>query len=141
MVFKGGVKEAAKILASLDYKARLNVLKLMEEKDPQMAALIKESMVTFEDLRFLTVNMLSELLREINIDDLALGLRIASLEFKNNVLGNVSSRLKKDIEDILLGPPQSVDKINEAVARIMDVVIAKIDKGELVLKDNQDEYV
>ncbi|MBK22737.1 MAG: hypothetical protein CME70_01925 [Halobacteriovorax sp.] len=138
MSFKGGVEEAAKMLAGLDREGRENVLEIIAKKDPQMAENLRKNMVTLEDLKYLTVKMLQELLRDIEITDLALALRISSDELKAHILQNVSSSLRKDIEDVLLGPPQSVSNVNEATDKVMEVVLKKIDKGELVInKDGE----
>jgi len=138
MSFKGGVEEAAKMLAGLDREGRENVLEIIAKKDPQMAENLRKNMVTLEDLKYLTVKMLQELLRDIEITDLALALRISSDELKAHILQNVSSSLRKDIEDVLLGPPQSVSNVNEATDKIMEVVLKKVDKGELVInKDGE----
>lgn len=141
MAFKGGVEEAAKMLAGLDRKGRENILEIIAVKDPQMAEALRKNMVTLDDLQFLTVKMLQELLREIDLNDLALALRIASSNLKQHILGNVSSSMRKDIEEILLGPPKSVSSVNEAADRVMNVVLKKIDKGELVINKNGEELV
>lgn len=141
MAFKGGIEEAAKMLAGLDRQGRENVLKLIAEKDPQMAEALKKNMVTIEDLQFLTVKMLQELLRDIDVNDLALAMRISSDKLKSHILQNVSSSLRKDIEDVLLGPPQSVSKVDEAHDKVMDIVLKKMEKGELVFNKDGETLV
>lgn len=139
MPFKGGLEAAAKMLAGLDPQAQERILQDIASKNPQMAQALRESMVTFDDLQFLSVKMLQELLREISIKDLALGLRIGCPELKNKVLSNVSKGLRSEIEEVLLGPPRPVEQVQEAVAKVMEVVRAKVEKGELVLRaDDQD---
>lgn len=141
MGFKGGIEEAAKMLAGLDRQGRENVLKIIAEKDPEMAETLKKNMVTLEDLQYLTVKMLQDLLRDIDIADLALALRISSDKLKSHILQNVSSSLRKDIEDVLLGPPQSVSTVNEAADKVMNIVLKKIDKGELVINKDGEKLV
>lgn len=139
MPFKGGLEAAAKMLAGLDPQSQERILQDIAAKNPQMAQALRESMVTFDDLQFLSVKMLQELLREIDIKDLALGLRIGCPELKNKVLSNVSKGLRSEIEEVLLGPPRPVEQVQEAVAKVMEVVRAKVEKGELVLRaDDQD---
>jgi flagellar motor switch protein FliG len=141
MPFKAGPKEAAKLLAGLSIEQRRKVLEEIAGRDPEMAELLAKMVVVFEDLRFITVKMLQELLREIKIDDLALGLRIASPELKNHLLSNVSRSLRTQIEDVLLGPPKPVSKVEEAQERVMLVVRAKVDRGELILRAGGEELV
>ena len=124
MPFKGGIKEAAKMLSGLDGAAQERVLVDIAKRDPAMAEKLRKNMITFEDLQLLTVKMLVELLQEIDIQDLALGLRIASSELKEFVLNNVSKNIRNEIEDVLLGPPKSVAQVNQSIEKIMETVRA-----------------
>jgi flagellar motor switch protein FliG len=141
MVFKGGIKEAARMLAGLPIEQRSKVIDIMAKKDPEMAEVLKKQMVTLEDLTMLTQKMLVELLREIEIADLALALRLGSDELKKFILSNVSSSIAQDIQDVLLGPPKPVSDVQESADRIMEVVLKKVAKGELIFKSDGDEYV
>jgi flagellar motor switch protein FliG len=141
MPFKGGIKAAAEMLSGLDRDGQERILADIAQKDPQMAESLRKIMVTFEDLQYLTVKMLVELLREIDVEDLARGLRISSDKLKSHILTNVSSSMQKDIEDILLGPPIAVSKVNESVEKIMTVVRKKLDKGELVINKDGEQLV
>jgi flagellar motor switch protein FliG len=83
--------------------------------------------------------MLIELLRSIKTQDLGIALRIAKPELKNFILMNSPKLLRTEIEDVLLGPPQLTSKIEEAQERIMEIVRAKINKGELILNKESSE--
>jgi flagellar motor switch protein FliG len=140
---KGGIKEAAKLLAGLDAKGRKGVLDKIAHKDPRMAEALAKSMVSLEDLKFLSVGMLQDLMKEIDREDLGRALRSASVELRNFFLKSVSSTMAKDIERVLLGPPISVNRIEESSEKIMKVVRDKIDKGLIVLKKDSkgEEYI
>lgn len=141
MPFKGGIKAAAEMLSGMDREGQERILADIAQKDPQMAEALRKTMVTFEDLQYLTVKMLVELLREIEIEDLARGLRISSDTLKSHILTNVSRSMQKDIEDILLGPPIAVSKVNESVEKVMAVVREKLEKGELVINKDGEQLV
>ena len=141
MPFKGGIKEAAKMLSGLDGAAQERVLEDIAKRDPDMAEKLRKNMITFEDLQFLTVKMLVELLQEIDLQDLALGLRIASKELKEYVLGNISNNMRKEIEEVLLGPPKSVSQVNQSIEKIMEIVRKKASKGQLIFNKNNEEMV
>jgi flagellar motor switch protein FliG len=142
MVFQGGIKAAAKMLAGLSKAARDKVIESIAKKDPKMAEALNKSMYTFDDLEHLTPLMLIELLRSINVKDMGLALRIAGPELKNLVLTNSPKMLRQEMEDILLGPPQLTSKVEEAQERIMEIVRKKIDKGELIInKESKDTLV
>jgi flagellar motor switch protein FliG len=134
MPFQGGPKEAAKMLAGLDREQREKALETIRKRDPKMAETLASLIVTIEDLQFITVNMLRELLTEIDLSDLGKVLRISSDELRVFVLSNVSSGMQKDLEDVLLGPPMPVSKVKESEDKILQIVRAKVDKGELIIK-------
>ena len=138
---KGGVKEAAKLLVGLGLKGREAVLDIIAKKDPKMAEMLKENLVQFEDLKLLTPSMLQDLLKEIDRDDLGRALRASSDQLKEFFLNSVSSSFRKDLEEILLGPPLSLDKINESKEKILELVKDKMDKGLIILKDDDEDYV
>lgn len=139
MVFKGGVKEAAKLLSALDLKQRENVLGLIAQKDPQMAELLKKNMITMEDLCHLSPNDMQVFLRHIIIDDLALVLRKYPEEIKDFFLNNVSSRIKQELLDVFNGPPRPLSKINECEDKILGKVRELVAKGDLVLMSSGNE--
>jgi len=138
MPFKGGPEAAAKMLAGLDLNQQKKVLADLEKRDPKMAAIIREKMVTFEDLRFITQMMLVDLLKVIKPEQLALALRLGSVDLQEHILKNVSARMKRDMEEILKGPPKRATEVQEVLAKIMHVVRVKVDQGILVLKKETD---
>jgi flagellar motor switch protein FliG len=142
MKFQGGVKEAAKMLAGLSKAAREKVLDIISKKDPVMAENLHKSMYGFEDLQFLTPLMTVELMRSIKVADMGLGLRIASPELKNHIMKNSPRGMRQEMEEILIGPLKLTSQVEEAQERIMVIVRAKIDKGELIInKDSSETYV
>lgn len=141
MSFKAGVKEASKILAGLDFQQREKILELIVQKDPKMADLLRENLVTIEDLKFATVKMLQELLREIKLDDLGLALRAAGKEVQDHIMNNVSKSMREQIGEIINGKPQPLDIVKPAYQRVLDVIRQKVEKGELVLKEGGEELV
>lgn len=142
MKFQGGVLEAAKMLAGLSKSAREKVLELISKKDPKMAETLHKSMYTFEDLQYLTPMMLIELLRSIKMSDMGLALRISSPAVKDHIMKNTPRGMRQEIEELLLGPPQLTSNVEEAQERIMIIVRAKIDKGQLIInKDSSETYV
>lgn len=140
-IFKGGLKEAAKLLQGLSGQQRERVLNEIRAQDPVMAEKIQREMVQFEDLQYLSIKMLQELLKEISLKTLGKALRIGSLELRNSILSRVSASMKREIEEVLLGPPMPVDLVEEARTQIMAVVLKKVEKGELVLLNEDDDFV
>ena len=139
--FNGGVEAAAKMLAGLKPEDRKRVLGEIEQRDPSMAQALKESMVTFEDLKMISVKQLQSLLKSIKIEDLAMGLRVATKELRAYFYNTLPKSMCQDIDDALLGPVQPLEKVLEAQEAVMSVVRDKIDKGEIVLSRSDEPMV
>jgi len=139
MPFRAGPKEAAKMLAALNPQERERILKEIAGRDPHMAEMLVANMVTLEDLKFLTVKMLQEFLREIKLSDLGLALRIGSDELRKNILGKVSSSMREEIQDLLNGPPRRVSEVQEAAGKIVALMLDKVEKGTMILRNDSDE--
>ncbi|HXH30468.1 MAG TPA: FliG C-terminal domain-containing protein [Bacteriovoracaceae bacterium] len=137
-----GLKAATEMLQGLDLAAQQSLLADIARRDPEMAIKLKQNLVTFDDLRYLTVTMMKRLLQDIELDVLGLALRGASKELTDHLLGMFSTNMKRDIEDSLRGKPRPLGEVLEAQKKIMDVVTRLRDKGEIVLsKDKSEKYV
>jgi len=134
-----GFKQAIEMLQGLDLAGQQSLLSEIARKDPEMAIKLKQNLVTFDDLQYLTVTMMKRLLQEINLDDLGLALRGASKEVTNHLLEMFSSGMKRDIEDILKGKPRPLSEVMEAQKKIMEAVIKLRDKGEIILSKDKSE--
>ena len=127
------------MLQGLDLAAQQSLLSDIARRDPEMAIKLKQNMVTFDDLQYLTVGMMKRLLQEIQLDDLGLALRGANKEFTQHLLSMFSTGMKRDIEDILKGKPRALSEVLEAQKKIMDVVLKLREKGEIVLSKDKSE--
>lgn len=141
MVRINGFKEALSILSGLDSESAEKLLIKMAEKDPQLVEQLRKELVSLEDLIHITPKMLVELMREINIDDLALALRLASKELRQFFLQNLSKSMVSTINDVLEGEPRPKSKVLEAQDRVMQVVMRKVAKKEIILNKNGEEMV
>lgn len=134
-----GLKQAIEMLQGLDLAQQQSVLADIARRDPEMAIKLKQNMVTFDDLQYLTVSMMKRLLQDIDLDVLGLALRGASKDVSNHLLGMFSTGMKRDIEDILKGKPRPLSEVLEAQSKIMDVVLRLREKGEIVLSKDKSE--
>ena len=137
-----GFKAAIEMLQGLDLSRQQELIADIARRDPEMAIKLKQSLVTFDDLIYLTNSMMRSLQKEISSEIFGLALRGANLKLTNHLLSLVSSNNKKDMEDILKGKPKSMNDVMEAQKKIMDVVMKLREKGEIVLsKDGSEKYV
>ncbi|MCK5882446.1 MAG: hypothetical protein KAG61_02065 [Bacteriovoracaceae bacterium] len=137
-----GLQAAIELLSGLPIDERDNLLDIMAAKDPLMVEVLRNGLVTLEDIQFLTVKMLQELFREINMSDMALALRISSPDLKAHIYSQISSSMKKSIDDTLLGPLKPVNLVQEAQARIIATMREMINNGRLIIdRSGSDPYV
>jgi flagellar motor switch protein FliG len=137
-----GLRAAVESLQGLDQASQERILKDMAIKDPQTAELIRQSLVSFEDLRHLTPDMLRLLLGMATLEKFALALRAGSEELREFVKNNVSKNMKKDLEDSLFGPPQKLSEVRQAQTEILTIVRALIKEGKIVINPGgNEEYV
>lgn len=137
-----GFKQAIEMLQGLDLGAQQSLLAEIARKDPEMAVKLRQSLVTFDDLQYLTVTMMKRLLQEIDLDTLGLALRGASKELTEHLMSMFSTGMQRDINDILKGRPRPLNEVMEAQKKIMDVVLVLREKGEIILsKEKSERYV
>lgn len=137
-----GFKSAIEMLQGLDLAAQQSLLADIARRDPEMAVKLKQNLVTFDDLRYLTVSMMKRLLQDISLDDLGLALRGANKDLTDHLMDMFSSGMKRDIDDVLKGKPRALNEVLEAQKKIMDVVLKLIEKGEIVLsREKSEKYV
>lgn len=137
-----GFKQAIEMLQGLDLGAQQSLLAEIARKDPEMAVKLRQSLVTFDDLQYLTVTMMKRLLQEIDLDTLGLALRGASKELTEHLMSMFSTGMQRDINDILKGRPRPINEVMEAQKKIMDVVLVLKEKGEIILsKEKSERYV
>lgn len=132
-IFPKGFQAALDILTHLDPSSRKKLIEEMEKKDPKMSHALEDKLVQFPDLIYLTQRMILDLLRDIKVDDLGLALRGSDAKLIDHFLTNLSTNLKKDLSDVLKGGPKPLSEVHKAQQKIMDVVLAKIAKGEIIL--------
>jgi flagellar motor switch protein FliG len=139
--FKGGVKEAAKMLAALAPAAQKSLLEEIKKKDPAMAAKLEDNLISMEDLQYLTPSMLVGLLRDIDLEKFGLSLRTIDQSIADKLLAMVSTGIRLDIEDGLKGKPRKVSEVEEAQREVLDLLRKKVDLGHIVINPDGGELV
>lgn len=134
-----GFKQAIEMLQGLDLAAQQSLIAEIARKDPEMAIKLKQHLVTFDDLQYITVSMMKRLLQDIDLDDLGLALRGANKETVDHLLNMFSTNMKRDIEDILKGRPRPLNDVMQAQQKIMEVVHRLREKGEIILSKDKSE--
>lgn len=134
----------AEIFNSFDRSTEGRLMAGLEEIDKEGAEKIKALMFTFEDLMKLDPGGVQTLLRDVNKDDLAIGLKGATPDLHDLFFGNMAERagniLREEMEST--GPVRLKD-VEEAQARIVAKAKELSEKGDIVIPEGggDDELV
>ena len=138
----GGVEIAAEVMGSLDRTTETSILTAMDEVDPDLANEIRNLRFTFEDILKIDDNGIQMIMKEINQEDLLIGLKTATDELKEKLFTNMSERaalmLKEDLES--LGPTK-ISEVEKAQQKVIAVCKKLEEDGKLVIGGGADQLV
>ncbi|MFC4320184.1 flagellar motor switch protein FliG [Litchfieldia salsa] len=130
----GGVEAVVEVLNGVDRSTERTILDALEIQDPDLAEEIKKRMFVFEDIVTLDNRSIQRVIRDVENEDLLLGLKVASEEVKDIVFKNMSARMVETFKDEMeyMGPVRLKD-VEEAQSRIVAVIRRLEDAGEIVI--------
>ena len=138
----GGVSSLVEILNNVDRGTEKGILESLEKEDSELAAEIKNKMFVFEDVIQLDDRSIQQVLREVDTKELSLALKGVPELVKEKILGNLSKRaadmLREDME--FMGPVRIKD-VEGAQQRIVKIIRALEDAGEVVIARGETEMV
>ncbi len=130
----GGTKSVAEILNLMKKAEASEILRRIEDEDPELAETISQHMFTFEDLLNVDDRGIQTILREISNEDLILALKMASDELKNKIFSNMSQRAAEMIkEDMEARGPVRVSDVEQAQQKIVKVARKLDEEGKIVV--------
>ncbi|NNL67652.1 MAG: flagellar motor switch protein FliG [Myxococcales bacterium] len=131
----GGAKAAASMLNRVPKEQGAEILGAVDERDSETALSIRKRMLTFEDLIFIDRRGFQVFLREVATEDLAVALKAASEEMKEQVFSNLSSRAAEQIKEEmdLLGPMKLSD-VEEVQERIVETARTLESDGQITIE-------
>ncbi len=136
----GGIDAIVEIINRVDRGTERHIMETLEEKDPDLAEEIKRRLFVFEDIAGMDDRSLQRVLRDVDMKDLALALKGATEELRQKFYKNMSRRaaemLKEDMD--FMGPVRVRD-VEEAQQKIVNVVRALEDAGEIVIARGGEE--
>ena len=138
----GGVQIAAEVVGSLDRAAETAILTAMDEVDPDLAKEIRDLRFTFEDILKIDDAGIQMIMKEINMEDLVIGLKTATDELKEKLFSNMSERaalmMKEDLESL---GPKKISEVQKAQHKVIDVCKKLEEAGKLAMGGGSDEMV
>ena len=138
----GGVEIAAEVVGSLDRATETSILTAMDEIDLDLANEIRNLRFTFEDILKIDDAGIQQIMKEINQEDLVIGLKTATDELKEKLFSNMSERaglmLKEDLESL---GPKKISEVQKAQQKIIAVCKKLEEEGKIVIGGGADEMV
>lgn len=114
-------EEIAEIFNALDATTEKRFLQALEDRNPEAALKVRESMFKFEDLQRLDPAGIQTLLRSVDKSKLGLALKGASEALRDLFLSNMSERAGKMLRDDMeqMGPVRVKD-VSEAQSSVVE---------------------
>ena len=140
----GGPEAVADILNLTGSSVEKNVLDNIDAQDPEVAEPVRNPMFVFDDISKLTDREIQTLMLEVDQKDLVVALKSASEEMKENVLGNMSERVRTFItEEMEFQGPMRLSEVEEVQLRIVQQVSQLEEQGQvtIVRGDSDDQFV
>ena len=138
----GGVQIAAEVVGSLDRATETAILTAMDEVDPDLAKEIRDLRFTFEDILKIDDAGIQMIMKEINQEDLVIGLKTATDELKEKLFSNMSERaalmMKEDLESL---GPKKISEVQKAQQKVIEVCKKLEEAGKIVIGGGADEMV
>lgn len=138
---KTAIDVAADMLNGLPKDQKEKVLKLMKEKDPNMAGLIEANLFRLENLTLMTPKMLPDFLKAIELKDLALALKLEDQKVQDFFFQSLSKRMSEELKDLIQNSKVPRSQAEEASRKICEASKDLIERGVLVLDSSGDEIV
>ncbi len=130
----GGAKRAADIMNRADKTIEQRVFTYLDEAAPEVAATIRNLMLTFEDMLRLEKRDMQRLLKDVAREDLMLALRTASPAMREKIFGNLSRRAAEIMQDDMsqMGPVK-LKNVEKAQHNIVAVARRLGEENEITL--------
>ncbi len=132
----GRDKRIAALLRGLEREARMEMLKVVEESDADMAVRIKSMLYSFEDILRMENASVQKLLSDVDTKSLALSMSTAEPDIQMKLLSNLSKRAQESIKEEMemIGTPTPA-KVKPARQSIVEAIQRLDERGELNLTE------
>lgn len=138
----GGPKALVDLLNRVDRSTERLIIDSLTESNPELAEVVKNMMFVFEDIVQLDDRAIQQILKEIDIKELATALKGTKDEVQQKIFRNMSERavamLKEDME--FMGPVR-LRVVEEAQQKIVGVIRRLEEAGELTIGRGGEEEV
>lgn len=140
----GGLQPLVDIINRADPATERLILESLQTRDPELADAVRSKLFVFSDITTLEDRGVQLVLRQVESADLALALKGVTDEVREKVTSNVSDRARENLlEEIELLGPTRLSAVEEARAKVVQVIRSLEETGQIVLRrgGGDDEFV
>jgi flagellar motor switch protein FliG len=139
---RGGTKAAAEILNYIG-STQESIIESVRAHDPDLAQKIMDEMFVFEDILAVDDRGIQLVMREVQSESLIVALKGASVEMREKIFKNMSSRAAERLrEDLESKGPVKLSEVEAEQKEILKIVRRLSDEGQIVLGGTgEDAYV
>ncbi|MFO8006455.1 MAG: FliG C-terminal domain-containing protein [Candidatus Brocadiia bacterium] len=135
-------EELADMLGSLDKESQERILSQMHQRDPDLAEEVERLMFGWADLLKVSDRSMQELLRNVEVAQLAMALKGAAQEMCDHMFKNMSQRLRERVEEEReMSGRVPVSQVEEAREETMRLARRMYREGQLVVEIGGEQYV
>ncbi len=138
----GGPKALVDLLNRVDRSTERLIMDSLSETNAELAEQVKNMMFVFEDIITLDDRAIQQILKEVDVKDLATALKGVGPNVMNKIFGNMSERavgmLKEDME--FMGPVK-MKVVEEAQGKVVAVIRRLEENGEITIGRGEDDVL
>lgn len=130
----GGVGMTADILNFMGSGVEASALSYIREYDPELAQRIQDKMFVFDNILEIDDRAIQTILREVQSNSLVIALKGTSVELKEKIFRNMSTRAAEMLKDDLDSKgPVKLSEVEAEQKEILKIVKRLAEEGEIVL--------
>lgn len=140
---QGGVADLASMLNQADRHTEQTILSRLEEHDPELVEQVRALMFVFEDIVTLDDRAVQEVLRQVDMKQVALALKGVADEVRATVERNLSGRARETLqEEIELLGPVRIREVEEAQTEVVRHIRQLEEDGAIVInRGGEGEFI
>lgn len=138
----GGIRVVANLVNAMDKEVSKALLVKLEERNPSLGQAIRKKLFSFDDMVRLQQIDLQRILREVEMADLVVALKSASLPLQQAIMSGVSKRAADTLkEEIAMLGPVKLKDVEAAQDKIIQVVRKLDDEGQITIDQSGGDRV
>jgi flagellar motor switch protein FliG len=138
----GGPKALVDLLQRVDRSTERLIMDMLGDNNPELADEVKNMMFVFEDIIQLDDRAIQQILKEVDVKELALALKGVNDDVRGKVYRNMSERavnmLKEDMD--FMGPVK-VRQVEEAQQKVVAVIRRLEEAGEIQVGRGEEDVL